>query len=418
MKNIKIEDEEAFNEIFSSINLFDVFEGVIKINYEKMKIPMLILIMIIIFKFIVDLFCKENISNLKQFKKYIHDCKNLIKYQRNKTDNIYPYISVCIPVLNMENYIEKNLISILNQSFQDFHIIIVDDASNDKTTKIIRKIQYDDKRIKLISHQKTLGVYRSRIESILNSKSKYIILMDPDDIYINEYLFQNLYIYNKNKNLDIIEFSVMRQIEGKNKIYLPDNDFETHYHKFNRDIIYQPELSNILYYIPKTKEYSHTICRNIWNKMIRKNIFIQSSNYIGNNYYNKYIITSDDIILNIILYQFSNNYSNINLPGYLYIKRKVSMSRGGGKKLKQLRAKNYFEYFGLFYKYIKDFNKDINILFYEMMNLERFILKIKETNMTKYIKSQLILMEKIINENILSDDFENYLKNLSFYFKK
>ena len=79
MKNIKIEDEEAFNEIFSSINLFDVFEGVIKINYEKMKIPMLILIMIIIFKFVVDLFCKENISNLKQFKKYIHDCKNLIK---------------------------------------------------------------------------------------------------------------------------------------------------------------------------------------------------------------------------------------------------------------------------------------------------------------------------------------------------
>ena len=79
MKNIKIEDEEAFNEIFSSINLFDVFEGVIKINYEKMKIPMLILIMIIIFKFVVDLFYKENINNLKQFKKYIHDCKNLIK---------------------------------------------------------------------------------------------------------------------------------------------------------------------------------------------------------------------------------------------------------------------------------------------------------------------------------------------------
>ena len=94
------------------------------------------------------------------------------------------------------------------------------------------------------------------------------------------------------------------------------------------------------------------------------------------------------------------------------------MSRGGGKKLKQLRAKNYSEYFGLFYKYIKDFNKDINILFYEMMNLERFILKIKETNMTKYIKSHLILMEKIINENILTDVFENYLRNLSFYFKK
>ena len=196
----------------------------------------------------------------------------------------------------MENFIEKNLLSILNQSFQDFHIIIVNDNSNDKTDIIIRKIQHEDKRIKIISHKKTLGVYRSRIESILNSESKYIILMDPDDLYLNENLFQNLYNYNKNKNLDIIEFSVRRQIEGTNKIFLPNNDFETHYHKFHRDIIFQPELSNILYYLPKTHENSHTICRNIWNKIIRKEIFIQSNNYIGKKYYNKYIITADDII--------------------------------------------------------------------------------------------------------------------------
>ena len=95
MKKIKIEDEKTFNEIFSSINLFDVFEDIIKINYERMKIPLLILIMIIILMIVVDIFYKENIIDLKQFKKYIHDCKNLIKYKRNKTDNIYPYISVC-----------------------------------------------------------------------------------------------------------------------------------------------------------------------------------------------------------------------------------------------------------------------------------------------------------------------------------
>ena len=186
----------------------------------------------------------------------------------------------------------------------------------------------------------------------------------------------------------------------KNKIFLPDNDFETHYHKFHRDIIFQPELSNILYYIPETKKYSHTICRNIWNKMIRKDVYIQTSNYIGKKYYSKYIITADDMIMNIISYQFANNYSNINLPGYLYIKRKVSMSRGGGKKLKKIRAKNYFHYFNLFYKYIKDYNKDINILFYEMKNLERFILLMKETNLTKYIKFHLKLIQKIITENI------------------
>ena len=418
MQKITIEEEINFVEKFSPNKLVEVFEYLLNFNYESIKFLFFAIVTInFLFIIITDIFFRKKMIDISPFKKYIFDCKNFIKYKRYKTINKYPYISVCIPVFNMEKFIEKNLISILNQSFQNFHIIIVNDASNDKTDEIIRRIQLDDKRIKLISHKKTLGVYRSRIESILNSKSKFILLMDPDDMYLNINLFKELYYYNMKKNLDIIEFSVFRQIDGKNKIFLPDNDFETHYHKFHRDIIIQPELSNILYYIPETKKYSHTICRNIWNKMIRKDIYIQTSNYIGKKYYSKYIITADDMIMNIISYQFANNYSNINLPGYLYIKRKVSMSRGGGKKLKKIRAKNYFHYFNLFYKYIKDYNKDINILFYEMKNLERFILLMKETNLTKYIKFHLKLIQKIITENIISHDFERYLTNISLYLK-
>ena len=104
----------------------------------------------------------------------------------------------------MEKFIEKNLFSILNQSFQDFEIIIVNDASEDETEKIVKRMQLDDDRIKLISHSKNLGVYRSRIESILNSKSKFILLMDPDDMYMNENLFQDLYNINIKLNFDKI----------------------------------------------------------------------------------------------------------------------------------------------------------------------------------------------------------------------
>ena len=199
---------------------------------------------------------------------------------------------------------------------------------------------------------------------------------------------------------------------------MPDNDFETHYHKFDDNIIYQPKLSDILYYNPKTKEYSHSICRNVWNKMIRRKIFLQTNNYIGKKYYRENIITADDMMINIISYQFANNYSNINLPGYLYIKRKVSMSRGGGRKLKNLRAKNYIFYFKLFYKYIKDYNKDINILYYEMKDLEHIILKIKNYNITKYLRIHLNLLKKILKENIISIQFKNYLQNISKYLKK
>ena len=68
----------------------------------------------------------------------------------------------------MEKYIHQNLLSILNQSFQNFEIIIVNDSSKDKTERIIRMLQLVDNRIKLVNHSKNLGVYHSRIEAILN----------------------------------------------------------------------------------------------------------------------------------------------------------------------------------------------------------------------------------------------------------
>ena len=407
------------NDKISLYTIISLLEFLAKNEFNNLKFPLFAFFcLILVFIHIFVLFYNGNKLDIRPFKKYIRDCKNLKIYNRKKLYNNNPYISICIPALNMENYIEHNLFSIINQSFQNFEIIIVNDGSTDQTEIIIKNIQLTDRRIKLLTHVKKLGVYRSRIESILNSKSKYIMLMDPDDMYLNENLLQDLYYYNMKKNLDIIEFSVYQKIDIKNKIYLPDNDFETHYHKFDSKIIYQPELSDILYYNPKTKEFSHSICRNVWNKMIRRTIFLQTNNYIGNKYYHQNIITADDMMINIISYQFANNYSNINLPGYLYIKRKVSMSRGGGRKLKNLRAKNYILYFKLFYKYIKDYKKDINILYYEMKDLEHIILKIKNYNITKYLRIHLNLLKKILKENILTIQFKNYLQNISKYLKE
>ena len=294
------------------------------INNIKNYIYTIIYILIIII-FIFDRLYYRNMINIKSFKKYIRDCKKSINYNRTKIKNKNPYVSICLSALNMEKYIEKNILSIINQSFQDFEIIIVNDFSNDQTEYIIKKYQLEDDRIKLITHTENLGVYHSRIESILNSRSKFVILMDPDDMYLNENLLKILYEFNEENNIDIIEFTVFQQHEESNKIYYPNNHFETHFHNFNKSLINQPELSEILYYVPRTKTYSHTICRNIWNKMIRRSIFIQMYKYIGNEYYNSFVITADDMIMNIICYQFARNYTNINLPGYLYIIRKVSI---------------------------------------------------------------------------------------------
>ena len=149
--------------------------------------------------------------------------------------------------------------------------------------------------------------------------------------------------------------------------------------------------------------------------MIKKIVLLKTNNYIGKEYYNKILVTSDDMMINIISYQFAKNYSNINLPGYLYIKRKKSMSRGGSIRTKALRANNYFFYFKLLYNYIKDFNKDRNILFYEMKDLELYLYRIKDNNKTKYKKMEVNLIKKILKENELSFEFQNYLQNISIF---
>ena len=117
--------------------------------------------------------------SLGKYKHYISDCRNMQKYKRIQIKNAIPYFSICLPVFNMENYIKKVILSILNQTFQDFEIIIVNDYSNDNTEFIIKEIVSKDKRIKAVNHFTNLGVYASRVDAILNSKGKYILLLFP-----------------------------------------------------------------------------------------------------------------------------------------------------------------------------------------------------------------------------------------------
>ena len=397
MKQIKINELECYED-----QLF------IKIYINKIIICLLLTIFGI-FLFLNIKYFPRNFINKKEIRtyiKYIKDCKNLKRYKRIKIKNENPYISVCIPALNMNKYIERNILSIINQSFQDFEIIIINDNSKDDTEKLIKKLQLEDNRIKLINHNTNKGVYYSRIESILFSKGKYIILMDPDDLYLNENLFQQLYNYNLYYNLDIIEFTVFQQFEGRRNIFYPRKHFESHYHNFSHSIIDQPYLSELLFHNPSSNMFSFSICRNIWNKMIRRKIFLDMHKFIGLEYFNDFVITADDMAMNIISYHFSNNYSNIYLPGYMYNIRPVSMSHGdGGNKLKQIRAINYLLYFKILYRYVKKFEINRRIIFIELRNLKRYIKDMNITNYEKYTKNFLI---EVLNDNFADKMFKSF----------
>ena len=314
----------------------------------------------------------------------------------------------------MEKYIKKALLSIINQSFQVFEIIIVNDNSNDNSEKNIEILQSKDKRIRIIKHFKNLGVYFSRINAALNAKSEFVIFMDPDDMLLNPHLFKELYNYNNKYNLDMIEFSVYYQKERHKKIYFPIHHELNHYHNFKELFIYQPELSNVIFYNPNKKSYSPIICRTIWNKMIRKSALIKSISYMELSFHNTFLIAADDTSINILNFNYARNYSNIKLPGYLYNIRKDSMSRiDVGNKHDLSVGYNYLLYFEFFYKYIKDFKKDLNFLFYELKLTYSFLLKFKELNATNYILKTNEFFNEIINDDI-SMNFKIFIKKIFF----
>ena len=78
---------------------------------------------------------------------------------------------------------------------------------------------------------------------------------------------------------------------------------------------------------------------------------------------------------------------------------------------------NYLYFLKLFYKYIKDYNKNRNFLFYEMRNLHDSVLELKDKYMIHYIQKLLVLFNQILKDKKISNDFEIYLKNLKLYFE-
>ena len=98
-------------------------------------------------------------------------------------------VSIIIPIYKVENYIQECLDSVLNQSYQNLEIILVDDGSPDKCPEICEEFGKKDKRIKVI-HQKNQGLSGARNTGMKNASGDYILFLDSDDYISKNYCSQ------------------------------------------------------------------------------------------------------------------------------------------------------------------------------------------------------------------------------------
>lgn len=113
-------------------------------------------------------------------------------------------ISIIIPVYNSEKYLETCIKSILNQTFTDFELILVNDGSNDNSKKICDKYSALDKRIKTF-HTKNKGVSAARNLGLDYASGEYIAFYDSDDFLKEKDSLEKLYNHAKNNDVDILK---------------------------------------------------------------------------------------------------------------------------------------------------------------------------------------------------------------------
>ena len=101
-----------------------------------------------------------------------------------------PQVSVIIPTHNRSDFLRSAIASVLNQTYQDYELIVVDDASTDNTAEAVA--EFSDKRIKLLRHETTKGGSAARNTGILASECDYIALLDDDDEWLPDKLSKQM----------------------------------------------------------------------------------------------------------------------------------------------------------------------------------------------------------------------------------
>lgn len=292
-------------------------------------------------------------------------------------------ISVIVPVYNVEKYIGKCLESILNQSFQDFEVILVDDGSIDKSLSILN--EYKEKhadKVKIIS-QSNQGVSVARNRGILESTSTYIMFVDSDD-WLEDSILHTMYQSAKENQSDLVlcDARVLHEDMTFKEIWT-SGDL-----KSQRDSIFQ------------NKRLLNSILPAPWGKLYKRSLFVDHHIEFPQGLRNQDLGTTPRILCH------AKSISKVSSPLYNYVHRKGSAVRTYDYKIldivKNLKiVKEYYEKEEL----MQEFKEPLEYLFIEhlLFRTVRRLSNVEDSTM----KNEMI--DTIVN--YLNQEFPMWHKN-------
>ncbi len=220
-----------------------------------------------------------------------------------------PKVSVIVPVYNGEKFIEKCITSIINQTFTDFELIIVNDGSTDDTLNTIEQI--NDNRIHIIN-KKNGGVSSARNLGYKESKGRYILFFDADDFMENTML--EILVHDmENNNVQAVRCNL--------QLYYPDNNITKEYNEFLFNGNYKIVDSDFLLdnaISGRVMAFSHNM---LFYRPILEKLYNESIHYM------------EDVIYYVTMLQYVDKIYIEEKPLYNYVQNPYSVTKQQSKIL-------------------------------------------------------------------------------------
>lgn len=217
-----------------------------------------------------------------------------------------PLISIIVPVYKVEKYLEKCIQSIINQTYNNLQIILVDDGSLDNCGKICDEYAKKDNRIEVI-HKTNGGLSDARNVGISKAKGKYIGFVDSDD-YIEKSMYEDLYNLIEENQSDVCICNFYNVVGNNKSLKNPDNGIQ----KYNKiDILREILIDS------KIQSYA-------WNKLYKKELFDNIKYPVGKKY--------EDIGTTFYILEKCNKIIVTGTPEYYYLNRADSIVNNVNEK--------------------------------------------------------------------------------------
>lgn len=222
----------------------------------------------------------------------------------------WPLVSVVVPVYGTEKYVEKCLDSILNQTYQNLEVLVVNDASPDHAPEILRNYKKIDDRVKIIENHENMGLFRTRLAGAKQASGEYITFVDSDD-YLGIDHIRLLTVKAEKEQADIVKGQfVMDDIVKKEKYTY------TYINNRPQQTLYGDEIAQ-RYFEQEGLDFSWHV---VWAKLYKMQLWRRCEPYYEE--IRTHLIMTEDIAFSAPLFIFAQKYTETDADTYFYVQRK------------------------------------------------------------------------------------------------